>query len=134
MKIETLQHVSKGRRRTTVLLRALACCAFLCTSCAMEEELADSVMGGSTTMKINVDAHAGDDGEETVRTVRILTVDARDREVVANQLFQGPGASGEYTVKAFTGKNNFYVICNETPGMTRQLESVRQADDIEACL
>lgn len=103
----------------------------LLASCTKDPLSADADSGREVEMKLNISTKALDPGNDAISNVRIIVVN-KHGDVKFNESTPVVAGTDEYIAVSRVGKNDFYVICNETPQMSAALNAIGKRSDVEA--
>lgn len=106
----------------------ILCLALMLNSCIRENLNDGTDSGRIVEMKLRISTRANS-SNESIKNVRIIVVN-KYGDVKFNE---SKSVTEETTFKAQsrTGKNDFYVICNETATMTSALNGITKSNDLE---
>lgn len=102
------------------------------TACSEQDAIQENVYQGKKSiaqvyLSSNSTANLGDAAVQTVRCIVFTNND----ELVSNELQVMSGEPYAMITTVAYGRNDFYIICNETPELTKSLENIRSASQLD---
>lgn len=104
--------------------------SLLLLSCANDRLSGDADNGQEVRMKLNISTKANG-VDDAISNVRIIVVN-KYGDVKFNESKTVSSAEGDFFAVSREGKNDFYVICNETAAMTSALNTITKGSDLES--